>query len=61
MRETAAMVGLSNGCMPPGSPCLYPQPGSTRPPGKPGGRPVPARNARRAGANHCEPIGIVGR
>jgi hypothetical protein len=34
------MVGLSNGCLPPGTSCLYPQPGSTRPPGPPGGRPL---------------------
>ena len=53
MRETAAMVGLSNGCMPPGSPCLYPQPGSTRPPGKPGGRPL---SEPRPGA-HAAPGG----
>ena len=40
MRPFAVWVGKMKGCTPPEVSCLYPQPGPTRPTGKPGGRPL---------------------
>ena len=51
------MVGLSIGCLPPGTSCLYPQPGTTCPPTLPGGRPL---SDTRPGAPSSAPGGRYG-